>query len=126
MGNRTVGRAAMHVRISLVTADPNKIDDVVKYVANDAPGFCAARLYIDRRTGRSNHRRPVDRPAGTGGQPRSCGNDPHRPRCRDRRRHPSGRGIPAGVHLQRLPADNGDPASGQHSPFGVIRHTVSG
>ena len=26
----------MHVRLSLVTADPNKIDDVVKYVANDA------------------------------------------------------------------------------------------
>jgi hypothetical protein len=26
----------MHVRLSLVTADPNKIDDVVNYVANDA------------------------------------------------------------------------------------------
>jgi hypothetical protein len=26
----------MHVRLSLVTADPNKIDDVVKYVASDA------------------------------------------------------------------------------------------
>jgi hypothetical protein len=26
----------MHVRLSLLTADPNKIDDVVKYVANDA------------------------------------------------------------------------------------------
>ncbi len=26
----------MHVRLSLVTADPNKIDDMVKYVTNDA------------------------------------------------------------------------------------------
>ncbi len=26
----------IHVRLSLVTADPNKIDDVVKYVANEA------------------------------------------------------------------------------------------
>src|SRR4051794_41981682 len=28
--------STMHARLSLVTADPNKIDDVVKYVSNDA------------------------------------------------------------------------------------------
>jgi hypothetical protein len=35
----------MHVRLSLVTADPNKIDDVVKYVAKDA------RLIVEDKPG---------------------------------------------------------------------------